>query len=281
MAGDWIKIEHALPNKPEVMAIAEELDISDMEVVGHLVLFWTWVDQNFCPVSVPDAAGQMSEVCPRVPATIRGLDRVAGCSGFANALIKVGWLTFENGQVEIPNYEDHLSQSAKYRAVEAKRKRRQRAKKQQEMSGTQRDKRGTKHGQKAGLEKRRVSNTPQPPKGGGVGFEKTDGLGKIRKRDMEQPERLDAWILANVPAPVSADTRLKIFACAIHALREAKRSHGRMMQAMVERGLAGDWTVPDDDIQAASKFLNQSTENRGGEMPQSLGEILEGRHGEK
>ena len=49
MAGDWIKIEHALPGKPEVMQMAEILGVDEMQVVGHLVCFWCWVDQNMSP----------------------------------------------------------------------------------------------------------------------------------------------------------------------------------------------------------------------------------------
>jgi len=133
MAGDWIKIEHALPNKPEVMAMAESLDISEWEVVGHLVCFWTWVDQN------------MSAECPVVSGTKRGLDRLAGRTGFAEAMVGVGWLTLEDGKVKIPNYDDHLSQSAKSRSLEAKRKRLSR-KKTGQRSGSVRDKNRTKGG---------------------------------------------------------------------------------------------------------------------------------------
>lgn len=115
MAGDWIKIEHALPDKPEVMSIASDLGISEEAVVGHLVRFWSWVDQN------------MSRSCPAVSGTISGLNRVAGRDGFAEALINVGWLRFNMGKVEIPNYDDHLSQSAKSRSLESKKKKRQRS----------------------------------------------------------------------------------------------------------------------------------------------------------
>ena len=138
MAADWIKIEHALPNKPEVMLLSEILDISPMEVVGNLVCFWTWVDQN------------LSDSCPVVSGTFSGLDRVAGRAGFAQAMIDVGWLTVEDGNVRIPNYEDHLSESAKARGVEAKKKRIQRRKSGQ-MSPSVRDKKRTE----GGLEKRR------------------------------------------------------------------------------------------------------------------------------
>jgi hypothetical protein len=49
MAGDWIKIEHGLLGKPEVMLLADALDASPHEVVGHLVAFWLWVDLNLSP----------------------------------------------------------------------------------------------------------------------------------------------------------------------------------------------------------------------------------------
>jgi hypothetical protein len=115
MAGDWIKIEHALPNKPEVMQLAAILGIDEMAVVGHLVCFWCWVDQN------------MSPDCPAVIGTRKGLDRVAQRDGFVDAMKSVGWLSFdEAGRVVIPNYEEHLSKSAKTRALEQRKKNRQR-----------------------------------------------------------------------------------------------------------------------------------------------------------
>ena len=115
MALDWIKIEHSLPNKPEVMQLAMELQISEFEVVGHLVCFWSWVDQN------------MSPECPHVVGTKLGLDRVAGRTGFVDAMVNVGWLEFCEGRVHIPNYEHHLSQSSKRRALASKKKAIQRA----------------------------------------------------------------------------------------------------------------------------------------------------------
>lgn len=114
MAGDWIKIEHSLPGKPEVMRLASRLGIDEMAVVGHLVIFWSWVDQNLSPD------------CPAAIGTNKGLDRVVGRDGFVDAMIEVGWLSFSDGKVEIPNYDHHLSESAKKRALEARKKHRQR-----------------------------------------------------------------------------------------------------------------------------------------------------------
>jgi len=139
MAGDWIKIEHALPHKPEVMQLAELLGVSNDEVVGLLVRFWSWVDQNLSPS------------CPRVWGTFVSIDRIVGRAEFARGMIQVGWLRLEDGQVEIPNYEHHLSQSAKQRGVAAKKKSRQR----QNVSRSKGDICPARTGTKTGPEKRR------------------------------------------------------------------------------------------------------------------------------
>jgi len=138
MAADWIKIEHSLPSKPEVMELSRLLNIDEMAVVGHLVCFWSWVDQNLSP-ECPDASG-----------TKRGLDRVAGRDGFVDAMVEVGWLLFDGHTVKIPNYDHHLSQSAKKRGLEARKKTRQR-----NVSSKCPADNGTTTGQKGGPEKRR------------------------------------------------------------------------------------------------------------------------------
>jgi len=141
MAGDWIKIEHGLLNKPEVMLLADALDISHFEAVGHLVAFWLWVDLN------------MSPSCPQVKGTKKGLDRVAGRDGFADALISVGWLDIESDMISIPGYEVHLSKSAKERAKGQKKKASQRSRVSPNLSPTTGDKSGTEQGTRE--EKRR------------------------------------------------------------------------------------------------------------------------------
>lgn len=121
----WIKVEHSLPGKPKVMELAELLGVEADTVVGHLIRFWIWVDQN------------VSRNCPGFGGTKAGLDREAGRTGFCDAMIKVGWLTLRDGRFEIPDFDDHLSQSAKTRADEAKRKQNQRmSRSERDMSGT-------------------------------------------------------------------------------------------------------------------------------------------------
>lgn len=148
MAGDWIKIEHSLPGKPEVMELARLMDIDEMSVVGHLVCFWTWVDLNLSPE------------CPHAKGTKRGLDRVAGRDGFVDAMLQVGWLHFDGENVTIPNYDHHLSQSAKKRAEEARKKKRQRSVSQKcpASKGTKTGQERDKTGDQRREEKRRDNN---------------------------------------------------------------------------------------------------------------------------
>jgi len=40
MAGDWIKVEHWTPDKPEIFRLADELEIDPDAVVGKLVRLW-------------------------------------------------------------------------------------------------------------------------------------------------------------------------------------------------------------------------------------------------
>jgi len=138
MAIPWIKIETSLPRKPEVMRMAELLDIDEFAVVGHLVCFWSWVDENVSPE------------CPSVSGTKRGLDRVAGRDGFTTAMIQVGWLIMDDGKVTIPHLEYHLSSGAKTRAFEQRKKAEQRRQGQSSVKCP--DKSGTTQGQKQGPE---------------------------------------------------------------------------------------------------------------------------------
>jgi hypothetical protein len=160
MAIPWIKIETSLPRKPEVMQLAAILDIDEFAVVGHLVCFWSWVDEN------------LSLECPVVVGTKRGLDRVAGRDGFADAMVTVGWLQMEDSAVSIPHLDYHLDQGAKTRAMEQRKKAKQRKTSgRPTVSGKCPDDIGTKTGTTPGPEERRgeksilevISERARPP----------------------------------------------------------------------------------------------------------------------
>ena len=152
MAGDWIKVEKATTRKPEVLRIAEILKVHPDYAFALCVRFWMWCDDHL-------TSGHVKGV------TVFTLETVFGHTGFVDALLEVGWLQAREGALVVPNFERHLSESAKARALSGERKRKQRVPK---MSRSHRDKNGTRE------EKRREENTTpngvvaNPPQAGEV-----------------------------------------------------------------------------------------------------------------
>lgn len=115
MAVNWIKIESVTPEKPEVFQIAAILDMDPEKVFAKLFKVWRWVDQ----LAVD---GKIARVkCSLV-------DYIAGHSGFAKAMIEVGWLEETADVISIPNFDRHLGDTAKQRGLGAKRNEKYRSK---------------------------------------------------------------------------------------------------------------------------------------------------------
>jgi hypothetical protein len=108
MAGDWIKVQTCTPDKPEVHLIAEQLGIDPDAVTGKLIRIWCWADQQTIDGNA-------------VSVTKTLLDRVACVTGFAQCLLKVGWLVETDSGFQFPNFDRHNGNSAKTRALSAKR----------------------------------------------------------------------------------------------------------------------------------------------------------------
>ena len=104
MAGSWIKVEVITPDKPEIFQIAEILNIDPDAVLGKLVRIWAWADQQ----TVDGNAGSVTKGV---------LDRIAFITGFADALIAVGWLAYDGNKLILPNFERHNGESSKKRAL--------------------------------------------------------------------------------------------------------------------------------------------------------------------
>ena len=118
MAGDWIKVEHTTPDKPEVVKLAEILLMDDPDfVLGKLWRFWAWADAN-----TQDGI---------LKTKYAHIDRVVYCPGFARGLVSVGWLQGREGALVIPNFDRHNGNSSKARALEAEAKRIRRSLKDQ------------------------------------------------------------------------------------------------------------------------------------------------------
>lgn len=108
MAGDWIKVEHVTIDKPEVLAMAETLNLHPDEVFGKLFRVWRWFDQQ----SLNGDAGGVTNVT-----LMKFIDTLVASQGFAACMKRVGWLT----DTGIPNFDRHNGESAKNRALTKRR----------------------------------------------------------------------------------------------------------------------------------------------------------------
>jgi hypothetical protein len=108
MAGDWMKMELTLPDKPEVHYIANALNIDPDAVIGKLLRVWAWFDMH-------------TENGNALGVTFALVDRLTCVSGFGEAMQFAGWLEQRDNQLCMVNFDRHTSESAKKRALTAKR----------------------------------------------------------------------------------------------------------------------------------------------------------------
>jgi len=108
MAGDWMKIELDLPDKPEVHYIAGALSLDPDAVVGKLMRVWAWFDKH---TTDGNALG----------VTYSLIDRITAVAGFGEAMAFAGWLNQRDKTLVMPGFDKHTSKSAKERALTAKR----------------------------------------------------------------------------------------------------------------------------------------------------------------
>ena len=108
MAGDWLKMECCLPEKPEVFQIAGIMGMDPDEVFGKLFKVWRWFDAH-------TESGNAASV------TFALVDRVCGVTGFGEAMAFVGWLAQDGRNLTIPNFDRHNGKTAKDRGLTAKR----------------------------------------------------------------------------------------------------------------------------------------------------------------
>lgn len=104
MAGDWIKMEVNLPDKPEVWRIAGMLGCDADSVVGKLLRVWAWFDAH---TEDGNAAGVSFPL----------VDRIAGVAGFAEAMALCGWLLQDGHNLSLPRFDRHNGKTAKNRAL--------------------------------------------------------------------------------------------------------------------------------------------------------------------
>lgn len=108
MGVSWIKFETSTSDKPEVWQIADSLGIDPDAVVGKLLRIWAWFDDQTENGNAPLTVGAL-------------LDRRVGVNGFVSAMILAGWMHEKNGVLTLPNFDRHNGETAKSRALTAKR----------------------------------------------------------------------------------------------------------------------------------------------------------------
>lgn len=109
MAGEWLKFDCSLPEKPEVLAITVALGWDDPDLtVGKLMRLFRWFDQH-------TVDGNARGVTPAL------LDRIVGVTGFVTALADAGWIAVDRAGVSLKNFDRHNGATAKGRALTAKR----------------------------------------------------------------------------------------------------------------------------------------------------------------
>ncbi len=153
MAGNWIPVSKGLSRKREVISIASATSRSRFEVVGILLDFWAWVDEE-------SADGRLPGLTPASLTAIIGESDDA----FWTAVVSAGWLVNRSTGLEVPNFQRWLGQSAKRRLKDTERKQTVR-----KLSASETDKNGTT-AQHSTTQHKKNKDPPNPPRGESVSF---------------------------------------------------------------------------------------------------------------
>ena len=103
-------METHTPDKPEIFAMAELLGIDPDLVFAKCFRVWAWFDAH--TTNGKTNGSSVSELL---------VDRMASVNGFAKAMQQVNWLVSEEGGLTLPNFDRHNGETAKGRALTAKR----------------------------------------------------------------------------------------------------------------------------------------------------------------
>lgn len=109
MAGEWLKFECSLPEKPETLAITVAMGWDDPDLtVGKLMRLFRWFDQQTINGNAHGVTAAL-------------LDRLLGVTGFVQAVANTGWLVISSDGLTLHNFDKHNGATAKSRAQTAKR----------------------------------------------------------------------------------------------------------------------------------------------------------------
>ena len=113
MAGDWIKLEKATVDKPEVAILAKSLGVSHGDAFLSFVRVFIWADTNVSTGVVPHLSlSDVDTLSRALPGTCAALAAPA-----------IGWLSERDGAVCFSKWDRHNGSSAKQRALDTEKKR--------------------------------------------------------------------------------------------------------------------------------------------------------------
>ena len=109
----WVRINTTLPHSQKIILLAAELGCKRRHALGLAVEFFCWVDSNF--------SSGFTQLTPKQ------VNNFFEQKKFAEALCKIGWASIdETGCLFIQDFDTYNGESAKRRAQEAEKKRKQR-----------------------------------------------------------------------------------------------------------------------------------------------------------
>jgi hypothetical protein len=109
MSSDWISMEKDLWSHPKTVRIMSACDADKCPVIGALFRLWSIADTH-------TEDGFLFGYTPEI------LDSEVSITGFSRAVSAVGWLIISENGLQVPDFQEHMSKSAKRRMKDTKRK---------------------------------------------------------------------------------------------------------------------------------------------------------------
>lgn len=135
MAGEFLLIQGDLGTRREVVMISAECQMSVFEVIGRMVVFWDWATSETEDGFLPDMDVQdLSVICPDSVRQTSSTSPGEQHSSFWSAVEMVGWISFDDDGIRIPNWKRWLDRTSQAKHLDKIRKRIVRAKSVQETS---------------------------------------------------------------------------------------------------------------------------------------------------
>lgn len=108
MSDHWIKVKKSMNDSPKMMIIASMCNCSEDTAFACWFRLFCYFDSHTDNGHLPYLFGQK-------------IDQIARLEGLANALIQIGWITFDETGCFIVEYDKHNGSSAKKRLVTSER----------------------------------------------------------------------------------------------------------------------------------------------------------------